>query len=166
MLLLFFVYPPCASVSSPSSETHIGCVADVAQHRCSQLQITQRFLNCLSCFPHSIWALHAGCPLAEGMGFVLPQGDKGRIWRGTMGSVPSFFSSSQLSSGRWVWNGGIRALILGTLKKFFISCFLNSSSVITCSAPIFFSLSVNFWMSGLETKHNPRSLVTPPCCLY
>lgn len=49
------------------------------------------------------------------------------------------------------------SLIPGTLKKFFISCFLSSSSVITCSAPRVFSLSVSFWMSGLETKHNPWS---------
>lgn len=75
------------------------------------------------------------------------------MWRGKQ-PVPSFSSSRQLSSGRWAWNGGATSLILGTLKKFFISWFLSSSSVITYSAPKFFSLSVSLWMSGLETKHN------------
>lgn len=48
----------------------------------------------------------------------------------------------------------------GTLKKLFISGFLSPSSVTMWSAPRFFSLSVSFWRSGLETKHNPGSSVT------
>ena len=83
-----------------------------------------------------------------------------RRWRGDSGDeqwpVPSFPNSSDcLFSVRWAWS-----LFTGTLKKLFISGFLSSSSVTTWSAPRFFSLSVSFWRSGLETKHNPGSSVT------
>lgn len=83
---------------------------------------------------------------------------KGGFQRGTMVPVPSFSNACQLSSGRCAWTGGAMSLLLGTLKKFFISGLLSSSSVMTCSAPRLFSLSLSFWISGLETKYS--SLVT------
>lgn len=116
---------------------------------------TQNCTRRASHLPRSTRALPARCSWPRG-GLHPLQRDKGRCEEGRWSQSPAFLVQvTFLRGGEQEW--GAAPLILGTLKTFFISCVLSSSSVTTCSAPSFFSLSVSFWRSGLETKHEPQS---------
>lgn len=136
--------------SSPSAEIHIGCVGCCGP---SQISKTANHRS-----PASLAApgrlLHAAPWWTDGL--HSPQRAKGRCEEEQWSRPPAFLVGVCFFRGVSM-NGGTASLVLGTLKTLFTSCVLSASSVTTCSAPSFFSLSVSFWRSGLETKHEPRS---------
>lgn len=153
MLLLFFLFPLCAPVSSaplPALRFTSAVRTEVAHHTSPKLRTTG--------LPPPSQHLGAYCmpPPGGGMGFILHKEPREDVKRNN-GARPQLFKFKSAFFRGASMNGGAASLILGTLKTFFISCVLSSSSVITRSAPRFFSLSVSFWRSGLETKHEPRS---------